>query len=258
MEGPQIHLYARTLFPRVIGFTLTDAEGERVDRVADLLGSELLSAEPLGKRLWLRFAGHDDVRLTLHCLMFGDVRLDRDRGKRLTLRLWFEKDGERRRVDLYLGAAKVVPAAEFDAVPATRDVMHPDSDPAATLAEVAGRTPDRTVGDVLLDQTWFPGLGNVIRVEALFEAGVHPDRTAASLTAVERDALAAGVSRVAGEFYDAVAARGDHAHPVRRVHKGKLCPRCGGDLKKEKLGEDARTAWWCPVCQPPDRSLPRY
>ena len=252
MEGPQIHLYARTLFPRVLGQTLTAAEGERADRVAHLVGSRLEEVVPLGKRLWLRFGGFPEERLTLHCLMFGDVRLNRDRDKRLTLRLWFEGEGERNRADLYLGAAKVVPAAELAKVPATRDLMHPDADPAATLAELADRTPQRAVGDALLDQEWFPGLGNVIRIEALFEAGVHPDRSLASLTAAERRAIAAGVRRVADEFYAAVAERGDHAHPTRRVHKGKVCPVCGADLKKEKLGENARTAWWCPACQPFD------
>ena len=256
MEGPQIHLYARTLFPRVLGHTLTAAEGERADRVAHLVGSKLEEVVPLGKRLWLRFGGFPEERLTLHCLMFGDVRLNRDREKRLTLRMWFEGPegearGERNRIDLYLGAAKVVPAGELAKVPATRDLMHPDADPAATLAELVGLSPERTVGDALLDQEWFPGLGNVIRIEALFEAGVHPDRSLVSLTAAERDAIAAGVRRVADEFYAAVAARGDHAHPVRRVHRGKVCPVCGADLEKEKLGENARTAWWCPTCQPP-------
>ncbi len=256
MEGPQIHLYARTLFPGLIDRTLVDAEGERADRVSHLVGSALREVAPLGKRLWLRFDGQDDERLTLHCLMFGDVRLNRDREKRLTLRLWFDsaegESGKRDRVDLYLGAAKVVPAAEFAKVPTTRDVMHPHADPAATLAEVAEATPDRAIGDVLLDQTWFPGLGNVIRVEALFDAGVHPERAAGSLSRTERDALSAGVRRVAEAFYDAVAERGDHAHPPRRVHKRKRCEVCGVDLKKEKLGADARTAWWCPVCQPTD------
>ena len=250
MEGPQIHLYANTHFPPLIGHELTGVEGERADRCDHLVGSELAEVTPLGKRLWLRFAGHDDERLTLHCLMFGDVRLDRDREKRLTLRLWLEKKKDRRRVDLYLGAAKVVPAAEMAKVPAHRDVMRDDADPAGTLVEVADETPDRAIGDVLLDQTWFPGLGNVIRVEALFEASVHPERPAGSLSAAERDALAAGVLRVAGEFYEAVAERGDHAHPTRRVHKRKTCPRCDGDLSKDKLGEDARTCWWCPRCQP--------
>ena len=254
MEGPQVHLYANTLFPQVLGHTLAGVEGERADRCEDLVGSELAEVTPIGKRLWLRFAGHDDVRLTLHCLMFGDLRLDRDREKRLTLRMWFEppkgKTGERRRVDLYLGAAKVVPVKELAKEHPERDVMRDDADPAAVLAEAADAQPDRAVGDVLLDQIWFPGLGNVIRVEALFEAGVHPERPAGSLSETERDALAAGVLRVAGEFYDAVAARGDHAHPTRRVHKGKTCPTCGGALNKEKLGENARTCWWCLKCQP--------
>ena len=250
MEGPQIHLYARTLFPAVVGRTLVAAEGERADRVEPLLGGTLEEVAPIGKRLWLRFAGHDDVRLTLHCLMFGDVRLNRDREKRLTLRLWFEGDGRRDRVDLYLGAAKVVPAKEQAQERPDRDVMNPAADPAATLAEAAAAAPDRTVGDVLLDQTWFPGLGNVIRVEALFDAGVHPDRAVGSLADSERAELAAGVRRVAEAFYEAVAARGDHAHPPRRVHKGKTCPVCGSALCKEKLGADGRTAWWCPVCQP--------
>ena len=168
--------------------------------------------------------------------------------------MWFEDEagGQRDRLDLYLGAAKVVPAADRAKTPAARDIMRPDADPAGTLVEAAEQTPARPVGDVLLDQAWFPGVGNVIRVEALFDAGVHPDRPVGGLSEDERTALAAGLTRVAGEFYEAVAARGDHAHPTRRVHKAKRCAVCGEDLKKEKLGADARTAWWCPVCQPLD------
>ena len=252
MEGPQIHLYASTVFPPVIGRELEDVEGERASQAEAFVGSVLEAAEPVGKRLWLRFAGHPDDRLTLHCLMFGDVRRDRDRpGKRLTLRLWFPLEhGDKTRIDLYLGAAKRVPASQYHEEVADRDVMRPDADPAATLAEAAGHMPDRPIGDVLLDQEWFPGLGNVIRCEALFSAHIHPDRPAGSLTDAERTALGTHVLRVAGEFYEAVASRGDHAHPKRRVHKQKRCPTCDADLNKDKLGENARTCWWCEACQP--------
>jgi endonuclease-8 len=30
---------------------------------------------------------------------------------------------------------------------------------------------------------------------------------------------------------------------------GRACPRCGGAIETRRLGEQARSVWWCPGCQ---------
>ena len=252
MEGPQIHLYAREHLPPVVGRELLRVGGDRKEQARPFVGGVLEEAIPRGKRLFLRFGGHADEVLAVHCLMFGDVRVNRTRpGKRLTLRMTFAPD-ERLdpcRVYVYLGAATRKPASMIDETPPDRDVMHPSFDGAAAVNAAAREVPDALVADVLLDQDRFAGLGNVIRVEALFRAGVSPLRTVGSLTAGEGSRLGTEIGAVTAAFYDAVAARGDHAHPTRLVHKGKTCPTCGRPLEKAEVGELRRKAWWCPTCQ---------
>jgi endonuclease-8 len=30
---------------------------------------------------------------------------------------------------------------------------------------------------------------------------------------------------------------------------GRRCPRCRATIRHERLGEQARSVWWCPTCQ---------
>src|SRR5438128_1169855 len=46
----------------------------------------------------------------------------------------------------------------------------------------------------------------------------------------------------------------ESAHGARtrkHVHHraGRSCPRCGGTIRSLPLGDAARTAYWCPICQ---------
>ncbi len=44
----------------------------------------------------------------------------------------------------------------------------------------------------------------------------------------------------------------DGPRPLRRVYRrpGRACPRCGGVVRSKPQGAHARTAYWCPGCQP--------
>ncbi len=53
----------------------------------------------------------------------------------------------------------------------------------------------REVGDLVMDQTVMSGIGNILKSEILFQAGINPQRTASSLTREEYDRIIA-VSRL--------------------------------------------------------------
>ena len=40
---------------------------------------------------------------------------------------------------------------------------------------------------------------------------------------------------------------GDTSSVYRRAGRG--CPRCGGEIRSRGLGDENRTAYWCPACQ---------
>ncbi len=202
--------------------------------------------------------------------MFGDVRVNRTRpGKRLTLRLTLKgppltprlvSTGNGRatpadradRIDLYLGAARPATPDEFAALDEHRrgDAMDPDYDGPAVLADAATDYPDRPLADVLLDQTYFPGLGNKIKTEAPWLARLHPLTPVGSLSPTHQNDLARHILDLSELWLRVVEAQGDHAYPTPHVFRAKTCPRCHAPVRHEVLGDPPRKSHWCPSCQP--------
>lgn len=112
----------------------------------------------------------------------------------------------------------------------------------------------------LLDQRRIAGVGNIYAVEALHLAGIHPLRPASGLSATEaaallralrsvlRDAIRHGGTTIR-DYRDAGGGEGRYA---RRLHaygrEGRPCPACGAPIQRLVLS--ARSAFFCPVCQP--------
>lgn len=114
---------------------------------------------------------------------------------------------------------------------------------------------------MLLDQKIIAGLGNIYVCEALFRAGLRPDRPAASVSAGEAERLAGTIRDVLTE---AVAAGGstlrDFAHAdgslgyfqhTFRVYdrEGEPCvtPGCKGTVTR--FVQSGRSTFHCPTCQ---------
>lgn len=114
---------------------------------------------------------------------------------------------------------------------------------------------------VLLDQHLIGGLGNIYADESLYRAGVHPERSANTLSTDEVRRLhraIRGVLRGAVEgrgttfssFEDADGNEGGYGGKLEvygRGGKGR-CPRCGALLERTVVG--GRGTSFCANCQP--------
>ena len=106
------------------------------------------------------------------------------------------------------------------------------------------------------------GLGNIYVCEALFYAGIHPERVAATVSAGEAERLVQAIRRV---LNDAIAAGGSTLKDHRKVNgdlgyfqhqfavydrAGKACPDCACDVSKvggvEKITQSGRSTYFCP------------
>ncbi|MGH9265948.1 MAG: zinc finger domain-containing protein, partial [Acidimicrobiales bacterium] len=110
----------------------------------------------------------------------------------------------------------------------------------------AGR-PENALGELLLDQRVVAGIGNIWRCEALFLERRSPWAPVSSLTDEELDALVSTAARIMGENLGPFTGR-----PQRWVYRrtGRPCRRCGTPIQSRAQGEQARTTYWCPSCQP--------
>jgi len=127
--------------------------------------------------------------------------------------------------------------------------------------QLAGKS--RMIKPLLLDQKTVAGLGNIYVDEALWQARIHPERRADTLSAAERQRLHAAIREVLqravdncgttlgeGEanFYSVAGRRGRNADALQVFRRDGLpCPRCGATLARSVVAQ--RGTHFCPHCQ---------
>ncbi|GLI36794.1 bifunctional DNA-formamidopyrimidine glycosylase/DNA-(apurinic or apyrimidinic site) lyase [Geobacter hydrogenophilus] len=117
------------------------------------------------------------------------------------------------------------------------------------------RTRRVAVKQLLMNAAIVAGVGNIYANEALFRAGISPDRPASSLSRPECERLAHTVREVLQESIDQgstyrVEEETVAYHPLDFDVYGRgkdACTRCGGALKEIRLGN--RSTVFCPRCQ---------
>ncbi len=108
---------------------------------------------------------------------------------------------------------------------------------------------------LIMNMAIVAGVGNIYANEALFRAGIRPDRPASTLSRSECDRLVVAIREVLQESMDLGSTyRVEEAtvsyHPLdfQVYGKGKgNCTRCGGLLEAARLGN--RSTVYCPRCQ---------
>jgi endonuclease-8 len=123
------------------------------------------------------------------------------------------------------------------------DPLRPGFDVAAAAARVRERASAREIGDALLDQAIIAGIGNVIRVEGLFRARVDPFRKVGDLSDAELELI---VEENVSVMRESMA----KGRRPKAIYRARQCPACGGPVGSRGQGDDNRTAYWCPRCQP--------
>lgn len=116
--------------------------------------------------------------------------------------------------------------------------------------------------NILLDQGFVAGLGNIYVDEALFRARLHPLRPASTITLEEtrrlhraiRTVLRQGIANQGttfSSFENPYGEQGSNASRLQVYGKGRTggdCPRCGHPLERLVVGGRGTTV--CPTCQP--------
>ena len=272
-ELPEVETTARGLRQRIIGLRICRIGGVDWPRMlpntseaelsAALVGLRIVSVERRGKYVLVGCA--DDHWLGLHRKMSGNVLLrsaDAAPEAHTHLEIAFDDGVLLRFVDprkfgrVYLFRS----SAELSAFVAAR--LGPDSlldlDEAMLATKLRGRT--GRIKSLLLDQAFLAGIGNLYADEALWEARVHPLRSADSLSKLERGRLARaikqvlerGIERNGTSFsatYRDVDDRPGENQAFLNVYgrESAPCPRCGWPISRILIG--ARSSHFCPKCQ---------
>ncbi|MCP4040854.1 MAG: endonuclease VIII, partial [Gammaproteobacteria bacterium] len=120
----------------------------------------------------------------------------------------------------------------------------------------------RQLGSLLLDQPFLAGLGNYLRCEILFAAGLHPTKTALNCNAEQLQLLAETTLQLPLQSYQTggITNQLEQAHQLQRQgatfeesrflvfrRQGKPCYNCGTMIRK--TAAHGRPCYTCPGCQ---------
>jgi formamidopyrimidine-DNA glycosylase len=271
-ELPEVETTARGLRARIVGRRVSRVGGVDWPRMlpnsseaelqAELIGLSVVGIDRRGKYVLIQF--ERDRWLGIHRKMSGNVLLrtaDTPPEAHTHLEVAFDDGTLLRFVDprkfgrVYLFNSTV----ELDEFLGER--LGPDSlvdlDRTVLTDKLRGRT--ARIKTLLLDQAFMAGVGNLYADEALWEARLHPLRSADSLTPAEVSGLADAIKNVLehaierrgtsfSDYRDADGSPGENQDFLNVYGRAsEPCPRCGTPISRILVAQ--RSSHFCGACQ---------
>jgi endonuclease-8 len=128
----------------------------------------------------------------------------------------------------------------------TSDVLSDCWDPRAAIRKVR-RHPTAQIADVLLDQSIFGGVGNIIKNEVLFRTGQSPFARVSTLPPLALRRIVADTRVFAFRFLELRREFALRKH--LEIYGRSTCSRCGGKVIRRVHGTRERRSFFCVVCQ---------
>ena len=232
-------------------------------------GALCLGAESAGKHLFLELDGDRFIHIHLGLIGKLDVVSGPAPAPVGQVRLRLQND---------TAYADLRGATQCDLIGAERrdqieaqlgaDPLRTDADPDRAWARISASK--RSIGDLLMDQSVFAGVGNVYRAELLFRHRIHPLRPGRTLRHGQFQAMwldlvelmeygvrTGRIDTVRPEHTPEAMGRppreDDHGGEVYVYRRhGQDCLVCGSRVRTDTLA--GRNLFWCARCQPVFRS----
>ena len=214
-----------------------------------LIGARFSATERHGKHLFVRL--RPDLWLMLHFGMTGSLSYYRNgRGPPRFTRLLidFPQDAHLAYVDPRRFGR--IALADSPGRFAEAHRLGPDAlalDLAGFRKRIAGKR--GAIKSLLMDQRAIAGIGNIYADEILFQARIHPLRSAGKLDRRQIGRLFRELRKVLRKAISAGAdaARMPRSFLLPRRERNSRCPRCNAHIRPITVG--GRTTYYCPRCQ---------
>jgi endonuclease VIII len=200
-EGPSI-LHLRNQLLPFKGKIVREAGGYGDMPTGWIKGKKLQDIITWGKHLLFVFP-NGTVRV--HLMLFGSILINKRRKVNRSFFLEFDK-GE---INGYVVKAQKLEASLAETYDWRMDILSDAFDP-AYVKTLLKKEADKTIDDVLMDQQVFSGVGNKIRNEALYRAGIHPMSITGKIPAAKITKLIKEVVNYAKLFYNELETKGEH------------------------------------------------
>ena len=275
-ELPEVETIKRGLLKFIVGKKLVDTEvlcGKSF--IGEPVCGVVLGIRRYGKALVIDLSGGNS--LMIHLRMTGQLIYDgKERyaaghpsdnftaelpNKQTRVILKFEDGVLYFNDQRKFGFIKVMPTSEVEEDGFIRKLAkEPWKMEVGEFYEKLQRHKNSVIKATILDQTVVCGLGNIYADEALFEAGIHPERRCGEVSLEEAERLLVAAREVMDKsinsggstmatYVKADGTKGDYLELFAQVfgRTGKPCVKCGGEIVKIRVA--GRGTHICRRCQ---------
>ena len=202
-----------------------------------------------GKHLVFQF---DGFALRVHFMLWGTFAAT-VKGKSVTGD--YRRSGAPRLVLAFVNGEITIWSASLKFIESARardtydfsaDVLSESWSPEAALKKMREHLEDE-IADVLLDQSIFAGVGNIIKNEVLFRTRTHPMTPVRALSPARRRAIVADASAFSFRFLE--LRRQFALRKNLEMYGRGVCPDCGGRVSRKIHGRRNRRSFFCARCQ---------
>lgn len=234
-EGPTIVLMKEDL-QKFVGEKVIDVDGSEITETSEVKGEMLREIKTFGKQTYLIF---DKIIFRIHLLMFGSYSLYKRKDiDTLRLGLTFKDGG----MYFYTCSVKIVDESFLAKINWEVDVMSRKWDPEKT-EKTLKENPKMMICDALMNQDIFSGVGNIIKNEALFRVGIHPESLIGNLPPKKLKEIIEEARNYSFDFKKWKKANILSKH--FQIYHQKNCPKCGEEVIKKDTGKGKRTSFFC-------------
>lgn len=271
-EMPEVETIRRTLAPFILKNKISNVEVlldrlikfPKADKfVRAIKGTTIIELNRTGK--YLRFLLSNEMELIVHLRMTGQLIYVPDKKidiKYTRLRFEFADGTSLIYADLRtLGAIYLVSTAELGIIKGLASMGAEPLTKEFTFEYLTETVKGRRIKikSFLLNQSYIGGLGNIYADEALFLAGINPERLVNSLDKTELKRIYKAVNKVISDgiadggttfsdYRDGTGKKGTHQDKLNVYQRtNKPCKKCGTVIERLIIG--GRSSHFCPKCQ---------
>jgi len=241
LEGPPLKVIAEELS------FLTD------NKITSVFGSakiekELLKGKTIkrvfsrGKNLLLQFPKYT---VRVHFVMFGSHTINNPR-KNVTPSLSLKTQNAV--VEFYRCSIRMIRNEEVDTLFDEEVDIMSEKWNAQKVLELTLHQADELICDVLLDQNIFAGVGNIIKNEALFLAGVHPLSRTRNIPKERIEDIISQARTFSRIFYE-TRKNGEELNAYLKIYQKSKCPNSEEKVLRAPTGKRKRLSYICPAVQ---------
>ena len=238
-EGPSI-LFLKNKIQRYKGKTVSEASGYNEMDKSKIANNKLLDIETYGKNLLFVFK---DFFIGVHLGLFGSMLVNKRKKVNASFAMHFG-DSE---INFYVAKTKLYEGKPSDIFNFKTDILKKEFDPEFILEELKTKHDNEMIGDVLMDQNLFAGVGNIIRIEALYHAKIHPESLVKQIPEKKLIFLLKMIIDYGEEFLNLL--KTDTVKESALVYGKKVCPKDKSELLVEEMGKIKRKTYVCLKCQ---------